>query len=164
MSVNQIPAGDKDNWSLIASATPTSGTVVSFTSIAANWRKLWLVTKGPITSSGSGFYPITVNSLTGTDDYRYFRLAGSATQFVDETSILTDAAGTVYNFNVIFENPAGIYPFVQFDGWVARSQANAASINGYVINATTAITQIDITLTVGNYGTNTGIIYLYGTY
>lgn len=153
-----------DSWVQIATSTPTSGTVVSFTSIPTDYRKLWLVTAGPITLTASGQFGITINSLNATNDYRYFSQISSGHRFTDEPRIFSAAAGTSFNYNITFDNPSGSLPFVKFQGGIASSGSAGSTSEGWVVNATTAISRLDITSDTGDLTTNTGVFYLYGTY
>lgn len=163
-SANSPGLGFVDNWVQIATSTPTSGTTVSFTSIPANYRKLWLVTAGPITLSTSSLFSITVNSLTASNDYRGFKYISTGHSFFNDTAIKPHNSGSLYNFNMTFENPTNGLPFVKFEGLVATHGNTGTKYEGWVVNATTPITSLDITSSSGNLTTNSGVIYLYGTY
>lgn len=153
-------AGQQDNWVQIATSTPTSGSSVSFTSIPTNYRKLWLVTTGQIVPSASATLVTTINTLTGANDYRFWRVTDA------------DALPGIYNgstssgsINLYFYNPTiNNLPFVTFDGGTMNTASNGVEYHyGYVAPATTNITTIDITLSTGDFTTNTGTFVLYGT-
>lgn len=163
MSISKFPE-EKDRWFLVASSTPTSGSSVSFTSISTSLRKLWLVTAGPITPSASAYVLPTVNSLTAATDYRYFRYISTGHSFADEAAIYSQATGTNFNCSLIFQNANSNYPFAEFDGTLAHASNAGNRVTGWIFNATTAITTIDLTLSAGDFSTNTGTIYLYGTF
>jgi len=163
MAISKFPE-EKDRFTLIASSTPTTGSSVSFTSISTSFRKLWLVTAGPITLSTSANLLTTVNSLTASTDYRYFRYIASGHSFADEAGIVSQSTGTGFNCSLIFQNANSDYPFAEFDGIVAHNTTAGNRVTGWIFNASTAITTINLTLSSGDFTTNTGTIYLYGTY
>ena len=169
MAISVFPAPSAttagDNWVQIATATPTSGSSVSFTSIPTNYKKLWLISDG-ITLSTSAIFTITINSITGAADYRFARGGPTSTQYItirDEAGLFLSGS-TFVNLNLIFENPGFGLPFVTFSGYQSQSSSEGVQYRlGNVIAATAAITQIDSTLSTGDFTTNTGTIYLYGT-
>jgi hypothetical protein len=155
-----------DNWIQIATSTPTSGTTVSFTSIPGTYRKLWLVTgKDPVTATGSALFAVTVNSLSGTNDYTYFGAASNtAANYVDADGITQTTIGLNFSFNLIFENKANGTPSASFTGGLSQPQARIISA-GRIPALTTPITQIDLTLSANAIdGSSTGELQLYGTF
>jgi hypothetical protein len=166
MAISVYPATVTDNWIQIATSTPTSGTTVSFTSILGTYRKLWLVTgKDPVTATGSALFAVTVNSLSGTNDYTYFSaISTAAANFVDEVGINQQGASTVFAFNLIFENKANGTPSASFTGGLSGAGARRITA-GRIPALTTPITQIDLTLSANAIsGANTGELQLYGTF
>ena len=60
-----------DNWQLIGSNTPTTGTTATFSGIATDWRKLWIVTASPVTLTSGGYTYVRTNSLSDPADYAW---------------------------------------------------------------------------------------------
>lgn len=164
MSISKLPLVQTDNWQLIATSSPTSGSVISFTSISTAWRKLWLVTTARIDLPASAMLVPTVNSLTGTQDYNYFRYIATGHSFADESGIYPQSLGTAGNLSLIFQNPGNSQPFVTFDGITAHNSNAGNRVTGWIPPATTNITQIDVTVVTSDYSINTGTFKLYGTY
>jgi len=169
MAISVFPqpsaATAEDNWVQIATATPTTGSVVSFTSIPTNYKKLWLVSGGILPSNSTGV-STTINSITGANDYRFMRGGPTATSYIAYRTVAGISGGTasLITLNTIFNNPSFGLPFVTFNGWQGDSTSAGVDIrNGFVITATTAISTIDITISSADFTTNTGTIYLYGT-
>ena len=166
MAISVYPATVTDNWIQIATSTPTSGTTVSFTSIPSTYRKLWLVTgKDPVTATGNALFAVTVNSLSGTNDYTYFgATTTSAASFVDAEGITQNTTGLNFAFNLIFENKANGTPSASFTGGLSQPQSRIISL-GRIPGLTTPITQIDLTLSANAIsGASTGELQLYGTF
>ena len=165
MAISVFPqpsaATQQDNWVQIATATPTTAvTSVSFTSIPTNFRRLWLVTTGQIVPSVSANMTTTINSITGANDYRFWRSNdGDA-----DPGIFFGNTGSG-SINLYFDNPTtNNLPFVTFNGGLMSGTASGQLFNlGYVAPATTNITTIAITLASGDFSTNTGTFALYGT-
>ena len=160
LQVYPAPAAG-DNWVQIATATPTTAVgSVSFTSIPTNYRKLWLVTTGQIVPSVLDSMSVTINSITGANDYRFWEESDA-----DAVAGIFFGNTTSGSVNLYFNNPTtSNLPFVTFDGGIASAANNGRTfLYGYVAPATTNITTIDITLASGDFSTNTGTFVLYGT-
>jgi hypothetical protein len=169
MAITVYPATQTDNWIQIATSTPTSGTVVSFTSISTAYRKLWLVTgKDPITATGAAYFSVTVNSLTGTNDYTYFSATAttSTSRYDDENAIYQSVnTATLYAFDLTFENKTSATPSATFKGSLGAGNSGRTISSGRIPALTSAITQIDLTLSANAIsGASTGTLTLYGTY
>ncbi len=168
MAVNVYPSTIEDNWIQIATTTPTSGTTVSFTSIPSGYRKLWLVTSNdPVTSTGGATFGVTVNSLSAVNSYTFFCAQGtSASAFFDLAEINQNVnTATAFAFDLIFTNKTPATPSASFIGGLGAN-TNAREISsGRIPGLTTAITQIDLTLSANAIsGASTGTLELYGTY
>ena len=146
----------EDNWVFIASSTPTSGTSISFTSIPTNYRKLRLVTDVGLQNTTSANCNLTVNSLSGTDDYIFITFNAA---LADEVSIPSNGT-TKYSYDLELVNATAANISATFSGYISTTRA---IWKGRIANLTTAITQLDLTLSAGDFSTNTATISLYGT-
>lgn len=170
MAINTLPAQVSDNWIQIATTTPTSGSVVSFTSISADWRKLWISTTRSITLTAANVMGVTTNSISAADSYKYTGTQGvDASKYFSTSSIESVGTGSTTNNNInyFFTNVNAFTPICLYTGYGNSSTANAprAIEFGYVIGLTTAITRLDITAIGTTYAAgNTGAFTLYGTY
>ena len=168
MAISRIGGTPVDNWELISSSTPTSGTTVSFTSISTSWRKLWVTVAGqPILLSVAGYLYTRVNSITTTNAYRWYKAESTtAGGFSDEANGIystTNITDTEVRINHYLTNPGNGLPFVTFEGQGAAGNTGSQIWWGNVLSRTTAITQIDIVASQTIDAANTGTVYLYGT-
>jgi hypothetical protein len=147
----------EDNWVFIASSTPTSGTSISFTSIPTNYRKLRLVTDVGLLNTTNANCNLTVNSLSGTDDYIFMTFN---TAIIDDDKIQSNSTNK-YSYDLEFVNALTAANIsATFSGYVSTTRA---IWKGRIANLTTPITQLDLTLSAGDFSTNTATISLYGT-
>lgn len=141
-----------ENWVEIGTSSPTSGSVVTFSSLA-NYRKFRLV-GFDVNLSTSASLKITFNNDTGNNyAYSYVRLASA-----NVTDSLTFAANTVHSFDFEIDfNSQSTWKRVI--GWAA----NTSSVSDYwgLWKDTASITEIDLTTSTGTY--SSGTIKLYGT-
>lgn len=170
MGVTIFPApaaGLVDNYELIATVSPTSGSAVSFTSIPTDFRKLLLTnTNDMITFTTTAAFNVTVNSLASTNSYTFFISTSSSEQYIDEAEIRTGSANTdKFACSLIFVNPLGVLPVTFTGGIVGGSSATTRNIrSGFVPSLSTPITQIDLTLSTGAIDAgSTGTLQLFGT-
>lgn len=165
MAITQFPpaaAAEVDDWQLIASATPTSGAVVSFTSIATTWRKLWVLAPNLILlNAGSPIY-LTVNSLTS---YRHFRRLPTTTIALLPTSLGFYSSNNAdqHYFDIFLTNVTPQTPFATATGFLSGSTTTTEYARSLLPTCTSAITQIDLTAGTSYSASNTGTFYLYGT-
>ena len=155
-----------DNWQLIGSNTPTSGTTVTFSGIATDWRKLWIVTASPVTLTSGGYTYVRTNSLSDPADYAWLGPSGtSAYRYNDESGIYnyTGATDNSAVFNLYITNPSSSIPFGTFEGGGSGSSQGSAYNHGWIQNLTSAVTQIDIITTTGYNASNVGSFKLYGS-
>jgi hypothetical protein len=152
MAVGTVSGVDpQDNWQLIATNTPSSVTISSFTSISG-YKRLMVVLKG-VTSGSAGNIYLQFNSDTTSGNY-----AGVA------------ELDSVYSFQQLSAIPSTGYSTTTHSGYlviedVDKSIPHRVSGGGYtaaIINAiwfgATPITQIDVKMS----STFSGTIYLYG--
>lgn len=154
-----------DNWQLISSSTPTTGTTVTFSGISTDWRKLWIVTLTPVQVL-SGYTIIRTNSLSGGTDYAWLGPSGSsAFRYSDESGIYnyTGATSTNAIFNLYITNPSSLLPFATFEGGGSGGSSGDSYQQGWIKNLTSPVTQIDIIANGGYNASNTGSFYLYGS-
>lgn len=165
-TVFPAPAAVQDNWQLITSSTPTSGSAISFTSISTAWRKLWVQTETKITLTGTGYTHLQVDSLTGATDYQWFGTTGTTFRQHDEIGIYfyTAADQTTQACNIYLVNPSTSVPFLEFYGQGSGGTTGHDYKYGYVYNQTSPISSLTITTTNTFDASNTGVIKLYGTY
>ena len=171
MAINKLPSQKQDVWIQIGTSTPTSGSTVSFTSIASDWRKLRLVNRNvDILLTGAEYCYVRCNSLTGATDYRWFAAGSRGTNavfsFVDEPGIYTytGATNSRHNFDLYLTNPNYQFPIVTFDGVVGTNQESSNIASGFINGITTSISTLSIVTGSTFSASNTGTITLYGTY
>jgi hypothetical protein len=155
-----------DNWQLIASSTPTTGTTVTFSGIATDWRKLWILTHDPVSLSTGGNTYIRTNTLSNPTDYAWLGPSGTSSfRYNDETGIYnyTAATGASAIFNVYITNPSSSLPFATFEGAGSAGTGGDSYQRGWIKNLTSPVTQIDIITTTGYNASNTGSFKLYGS-
>jgi hypothetical protein len=168
MAISVFPAPSAttagDNWVQIATATPTSGSSVSFTSIPTFYRRLWLVTDSErIILSTSTKLAIQVNSITGAEDYTNFQSAASnASRQTVTTSITPVASGSDTNVNLKFNNVPN--PFITAEGYIGEGSGATYFRETLIWSLTSPITQIDVTCLAGDFTSNVnGKLTLLGT-
>jgi hypothetical protein len=166
MAINTLPAQQIDNWVQLGTSTPTSGTVVSFTSIPSDYRKLWVLTNSSLGSS-SAILRITLNSITAASSYKWWgptSQTSAGMRYGQDTGITNyPVSANSQQYSVVMTNKTSSMPFSTFQGY-GGAGGNASSYEfGWVNSLTSAITRVDITTDTSFTG-NTGTITLYGTY
>jgi hypothetical protein len=150
MAVNVFPAASSgDIWTLISSATLTSGSTHTFSSISG-YRKLRLMARR-ITSSGNAIWLVRVNGDSG-NKYMLNGPASSAgadyTEF--RVGITTSAAGFMMDF------PEANQSVVQtFTGFTV-----AGNPSDGIFESAAAITSLSLVLSANTF--SAGTLYLYG--
>lgn len=155
MAVGTVSGIEQDNWQLIASNSPTSGTTAaSFTSISG-YKRVMVVWKA-LRTSANAWLLLKVNNDTTAGNYGAMSAYTSAQQFESETSIpltginTTNFSGAITIENVNQSTPHQISNYASY----ATSQFTGAILNS------NPITQIDVYV---NTSTITGgTIQLWG--
>jgi hypothetical protein len=169
MAISVFPApSTQDKWQLIGSNTPTSGSVISFTSIAPEWRKFWLLGYPIVSITAAARLLVTANSVGTAASYQWTNSGGTNTYSISDPSFSDSlGTGTDHSMNLTITNPSASYPAMTWEGFIrtAVSARGPWQTNGFNGLVNTAITQIDLTLNTSSFSaSNTGTVYLYGTY
>jgi hypothetical protein len=183
MAVKTIGATIEKGMTLLATATPSAATGVSFTNIPSGYKYLFLRWFGVYMSATNGYWSIRVNSDTGSNyAFHYASLVGATllggrsnvtkTSFgnTGDTSAVipkTSATSTAYDQHgagslTIFDyTQTSLRKNIQSISWGDNSGNNIlASNDGYYVPTGTAITSIDFVRS--STETITGTFYLYG--
>ena len=170
MGVSVFPAPSVgDNWVQIATTTPNSGTVVTFSSIAQSYSKLMVMMVGQTTS------------ISGGSSSNYFNINGSTTGYSCPMRSIVNAGtlSTQINNNSMLFNPA-IPASSNLSGFIVIESANTTTpkrIYGSLTNstatafaswcdngffsATNFVSSISFTLGTGTF--SSGLVFtLYG--
>lgn len=166
MAVSTVSSLSRDNWQLIATNSPTSGTSSSFTGLSG-YKKYKLVWDSVIVSASS-FYSLVVN------------FNGSTTKYAAGTSVFNDNSEAN---NSVSDLRIPLYPYSYNDtrtnGWLDIDNALEAipkTVNGYGYGTNTgyftrieggwydtaAITSIAVSTWSGSATFSSGTIRLYG--
>jgi hypothetical protein len=165
MAVGQVSSISTDNWQLIATNSPTSGTSSSFTGLSG-YKKYKLVWDGVVVSA-SGYYSLVLN------------FNGSTTKYAAGTSLFNSAVTN----NSVSDTKIPLFPYSFNDtttsGWIEINdvtQAVPKTTNGYSWGTNTgyfqrleggwydtaAVTSIAISTWNGTATFSAGSIKLYG--
>ena len=134
-----------ENWVEIGTSSPTSGSVVTFSSIA-NYRKLRVVAF-KLTYSTTATVKMTFNGDTGNN---YASRPDEANNYLAFGS----GSATSFDVDILFNSQT---TFKRIEGW---EYEYTYPYQGLWTN-TAAITSIDLTLSTGTY--SAGTVKLYGT-
>jgi hypothetical protein len=121
------PAKGGDNWVQIATSTPTSGSVVTFSSIAQSYEKLMVMIVGQSAT------------FSGVVTQCYFTINGATSGYSYGMSNITGNTFTAAINNASINFPRTIPAFADITGFLTIESANAATvkrISGGLINAT----------------------------
>lgn len=168
MAFTQIPTPGQDFWIEIASTTPTSGSSISFTSIASSFRKL-LLSSDAVTLTAADYGFVRFNSISSTDSYIISHASGTGSSNIatdDAIYPTTTGTSTLLFSSIEIDNPQGNKP-VFFRGILSQTGSGTSRRFqwAYVPSLSASVTQIDLTLAVTTFASgNTGSVKLYGTY
>jgi hypothetical protein len=159
MAVGTVSSVSGDNWQLIATNTPTSGTSTSFTSLSG-YRKFRLIWSA-LTFGGSATAMLRFNS-DSTNSY-----IGAASGYVASTSegwstaaIITGYASTTHYGFIDIEDVDKTFPKKMQGVWDNQDLGVGDVLNGVYIGSS-AITSIALLDSSGNT-ISSGTVYLYG--
>jgi len=159
MAVGQVSSLTGDNWQLIATNTPTSGTSTSFTSLSGykKFRLIW----SALTFGGSASLLCRFNS-DSTDSYIGAAVGHSAStsEAWSTAAILDGQSNTVHYGFIDIEDADKTFPKKMQGAWGNQSTGLGDISNGIYIGSS-AITSIVITDGSGNT-ISAGTVYLYG--
>ena len=159
MATGQVSSLTGDNWQLIATNTPTSGTSTSFTSLSG-YNKFRLICSN-LAFGGSADLLCRFNSDSGSN------YIGSASGWSSATSNAWSTAATLggnsntnhYAF-IDIENVDKTFPKKIQGAWGDQANGYGDVINGIYIGSS-AITSISLQDSSGNTISG-GTVYLYG--
>lgn len=173
MAINQLPVPTSagDNWVQIATTTPTSGTAVTFSSIATIYSKLMVMINAPAggTLSANATIITTINGVTSGYIAPFVNIvtAGTLSTSVNNTGIrmtgALDSAGFIGAGFVTIES-ANTTTVKRVTGALGSNNGTAFYSfcdNGFFAG-TAAVTSIALTLTGGASYTGGITFTLYG--
>jgi hypothetical protein len=146
MAVNTVSSITSDNWQLISSSSPTSGTSVSFTSIAG-YKTLMLAFKG-VTTAANSFMIVRFNNDSSSGNYN----SGVG----NETSIILASNTTARGGVAIIYDADKTVPHK-----IEKSNYDATHTDTAFYTDPVAITRVDLISREASAFT-AGTVYLYG--
>jgi hypothetical protein len=163
MAVNTVSTATGNPWQTIATNTPTSGTTVTFSSIAG-YKTLMLAFNNVTTASAAGYGKITFNgsgsNYVATYLTSYVNNSSSSNSYIPLDSAQTynnKYAGYIIINDVLNSIPKTITG-ISWDNYTSQ----AGNVTG-VWNDTSVLTSITLTSTGTAFsGSNTGTVTLYG--
>lgn len=160
MATGQVSSLTGDNWQLIATNTPTSGTSTSFTSISG-YSKLRLICSNLAFGGSSAQLLCRFNSDSGSNYIGAASGYSSATSEAWSTAAtLVGGANTNHYIFIDIENVDKTFPKRIQGVWGDQSTGIGDVINGIYIGSS-AITSITLLDSSGNTIAG-GTVYLYG--
>ena len=166
MAVNVFPAASSgDIWTLLTSATPTSGAAVNFGSISG-YRKL-RVQWADIATGSSAQVAVRINNVSTTSYHlTYFAEALTGPVKTSSSRVALSNANSTTRHVGFMEFPTANQSIVQTFGSGFGYNDGASPTRKEIEVLTTisgAITEINVITTSGDFAAgNTGTIYLYG--
>ena len=159
MATGTVSSLSGDNWQLVATNTPTSGTSTSFTSLTGyrKYRVIW----SALTFSGSAVAMLRFNSDSNNN---YIGAASgygtSSSEGWSTAAIVAGTAGTTHYGFIDVEDADKTFPKKMQGAWDNQDIGVGDVLNGVYIgsNAITSITLLDSS---GNT-ISSGTVYLYG--
>jgi hypothetical protein len=159
MAVGQVSSLTGDNWQLIATNTPTSGTSTSFTSLTG-YRKFRLIWSA-LTFGGSAVAMLRFNSDSNNN---YIGAASgygtSSSEGWSTAAIVAGLAGTTHYGFIDVEDADKTFPKKMQGAWDNQDTGVGDVLNGVYIGSS-AITSIALSDSSGNT-ISSGTVYLYG--
>jgi hypothetical protein len=146
MAVGTVSSITSDNWQLISSSSPTSGTSVSFTSIAG-YKTLMLAFKG-VTTAANSFMIVRFNNDSSSGSYS----AGSGSE---SSMILSTNTGTRGGAIVVYDADKTVPHKIE------KSNYDATHLPSGFYTDPVAITRIDL-ISRESEAFTAGTVYLYG--
>lgn len=159
MAVGQVSSLTGDNWQLIATNTPTSGTSTSFTSLSGyrKYRLIW----SALTFSGSAVAMLRFNSDSNNNYIGGASGYSSATSECWSTAaIVTGTSSTTHYGFIDVEDADKTFPKKMQGAWTNQDTGIGDVLNGIYIGSS-AITSIALLDSSGNT-ISSGTVYLYG--
>lgn len=150
MAINSISSAASNQWQLVSTVTPTSGTSVTFSSLAG-YKKYLLVAKNLYTSTSNTF-TLRINGDTAQGSYTY--ASGDSTSFFVGNGNGASPGAAIW---ATIDNADKPIPH-EIE---AKSSGVTTWYKDYYVT-TSAVTSITLATNVGSYTFDGGTIYLYG--
>jgi hypothetical protein len=153
MAVGQVSSISGDNWQLIATNSPTSGTTTTFSGLSG-YKKYILAFSALNSTNNPSDYKVTFNSSSSG----YTSRSESPTSAVTSNEDIRIGRGTALDAYLTIDNANLEVPKI-VQGVGSPSGSDGYLVYGAWVTAS-AITSITITISAGTY--NSGSVRLYG--